>query len=51
MGALSNLVDAPAVETDGAQGAAFIASEAMEGDDLNNDGDETDLVLRWFRIS
>ena len=51
MGALSNLAGAPAIETDGMLGAAFFASEAMEGADLNNDGDMTDLVLRWFRIS
>jgi hypothetical protein len=40
----------PAVEAGGAIGVGYVASEPMSGVDHNGDGDEADLVLRWFRI-
>ncbi|MEX1025221.1 MAG: hypothetical protein WD226_09105 [Planctomycetota bacterium] len=36
------------VVIDPGSGGAFITSEASAGSDLNNDGDMTDFVVRWF---
>jgi hypothetical protein len=49
LGVLNDL-PIPAVFNSGTIGAAFVSNEAMAGTDFNNDGDMTDLVLRWFRI-
>jgi hypothetical protein len=40
----------PAMDVGGTIGAAYLADESMAGIDFNEDGDLTDLVLRWFRI-
>lgn len=42
--------DDPVVVTDGLVGAAFLAQEAVEQDDLNGDGDTSDFVIRHFRF-
>jgi hypothetical protein len=52
---LGTVIDEPAaaVITDprGASiGAAFVADERMEDEDLNGDGDFRDFVIRWFRF-
>ena len=49
LGTLNNL-QRPAVELGGTIGAAYFADEAMSETDFNNDGDQSDVVLRWFRI-
>jgi hypothetical protein len=28
----------------------FLTDEAMAGVDLNNDGDQADKIVRWFRF-
>jgi hypothetical protein len=48
--AILNDLPRPAVESGGTIGAACIANESMAGVDFNGDGDQADLVLRWFRI-
>jgi len=48
--ATSSLVAGQAVVTDGVRGAAFLSSESQAGEDFNGDGDETDLVVRWFQL-
>jgi hypothetical protein len=48
--ATSSLVAGQAITTDGVTGAAFLSSETQAGEDFNGDGDETDLVVRWFRL-
>ena len=48
--ATSSLVAGAAIETDGVRGAAFLSSESQAGVDFNGDGDETDLVVRWFKL-
>jgi len=30
--------------------AMFLTDEAMAGVDLNNDGDQADKIVRWFRF-
>jgi hypothetical protein len=49
LGVLNNL-QRPAAELGGTVGAAYLADEAMAEVDYNEDGDQADLVLRWFRI-
>jgi len=48
--ATSSLVAGQAIVTDGTVGAAFLSSESQAGEDFNGDGDETDLVVRYFRL-
>lgn len=48
--ATSSLAVGQAIVTDGARGAAFLSSETQAGEDFNEDGDETDLVVRWFLL-
>lgn len=48
--ATSSLVAGQAIVTDGSVGAAFLSSESQAGEDFNGDGDETDLVVRYFRL-
>jgi len=48
--ATSSLVTGDVIVTDGSVGAAFLASESQAGEDFNGDGDETDLVVRYFRL-
>lgn len=48
--ATSSLVVGQAIVTDGTVGAAFLSSESQAGEDFNGDGDETDLVVRYFRL-
>ncbi len=50
MSTLNSTVASASIVTDTANSAAFIADENQAGMDFNNDGDMTDLVLRWFRI-
>lgn len=37
-----------AAQIEAGSGGAFLTSEASSGTDLNDDGDQTDFVLRWF---
>lgn len=46
--AVCSTIAGPVVFTDGRRGAAFLASEGPTGRDLNGDGDQNDLVLRYF---
>jgi hypothetical protein len=46
--ATSSLVPGQVVTTDGQRGAAFLSSESQAGIDFNDDGDATDLVVRFF---
>lgn len=48
--ATSSLVAGQSVTTDRSTGAAFLSSETQAGIDFNEDGDETDLVVRYFRF-
>jgi hypothetical protein len=48
--ATSSLVTGPVLTTDRDAGAAFLSSETQAGIDFNGDGDETDLVVRYFRF-
>ncbi len=48
--ATSSLVVGQSITTDGVSGAAFLASETQAGVDFNEDGDQTDLVVRYFRF-
>lgn len=45
--ATSSPVDQPVID-DGDLGAAFLSSETQAGEDFNQDGDTTDLVVRYF---
>lgn len=48
---VSSSLPGPAIVTDdNARGAAFFVSEAMEGMDLNGDGDTNDLIVRYFSL-
>jgi hypothetical protein len=47
----SSFVPGPAIITDLLNaGAAFFVSEAMAGEDLNEDGDLSDLIVRYFGL-
>lgn len=48
--ATSSNVDGPVIFTDGVRGAAFLSSEAQAGLDFNGDGDQVDLVIRYFLL-
>ncbi|NOT32391.1 MAG: hypothetical protein HOP15_18250, partial [Planctomycetes bacterium] len=48
--ATSSLVAGQAITTDRASGAAFLSSETQAGIDFNLDGDQADLVVRYFRF-
>jgi len=48
--ATSSSIASPAVFTDGDRGAAFLSSESQAGIDFNGDGDQSDLVVRYFRF-
>jgi hypothetical protein len=38
----------PCIVSEGTTGGAFVSSEASAGEDLNEDGDTNDLVVRYF---
>jgi hypothetical protein len=46
--ATSSFVPGQVVTTDRVRGAAFLSSESQAGIDFNEDGDATDLVVRYF---
>jgi hypothetical protein len=48
--ATSSNIDGPVIFTDGVRGAAFLSSELQAGLDFNGDGDQDDLVIRYFLL-
>ena len=49
MSTLNGMVG-PAIVSDNERGAVFFFDEDMAKTDANKDGDDDDMVVRWFRF-